>query len=126
LAAQLDDQVWYLMNSRWEAIARTHRQYILDHPGCIPDRDERVRWLSRLGFARPRLFAEIEFLRIRQATGLGQLAAKAAAPKPGKGGKGSADGQRPAEPRDDWWTNPANQPPPVEPAPTPPVQERHG
>jgi hypothetical protein len=126
IAEYIDDQVWYLMNSRWEAIARTHRQYILDHPGCIPDRDERVRWLSRLGYARPRLLAEVEFLRIRQATGLDQLAAQANAPKPGKGRKGSSDGQRTAEPRDDLWTNPANQPPPVDPAPTPPVQERHG
>jgi hypothetical protein len=54
------------MNSRWAAIARVQRQYILDHPGCIPERNERVRWLSRLGYARPRLLAEAEFLRIRQ------------------------------------------------------------
>jgi len=39
----------------------------LQNPGCIPNRDERVRWLSRLGYARPRLLAESEFLRIRRA-----------------------------------------------------------
>jgi hypothetical protein len=66
LAKRLSDDEWQLMNSRWAAIARVQRQYILDHPGCIPERNERVRWLSRLGYARPRLLAEAEFLRIRQ------------------------------------------------------------
>jgi hypothetical protein len=67
LAKRLSDEEWHLMKSRWAAIARVQRQYILDHPGCIPERNERVRWLSRLGYARPRLLAEAEFLRIRQA-----------------------------------------------------------
>ncbi len=67
LAERLCDDEWHLLNSRWEAIARVQRQYILQNPGCIPNRDERVRWLSRLGYARPRLLAESEFLRIRRA-----------------------------------------------------------
>jgi hypothetical protein len=67
LAKRLSDEEWQLMQSRWAAIARAQRQYILDHPGCIPERNERVRWLSRLGYARPRLLAEAEFLRIRCA-----------------------------------------------------------
>jgi len=114
MATHLTDEQWYLMQSRWEAIARTQRQYILDHPGCIPNRDERVRWLSRLGYARPRLLAEVEFLRIRQATGFSGLAAQAAALKPEKGGKRATDGQHTSGEREHWTTN-KNAMPPVTP-----------
>lgn len=97
LAEHLDDQQWYLINSRWEALARTQRQYILDHPGCIPDRDERVRWLSRLGFARPKLLAEVAFLRIRRATGFDHMAAQAATKTTNRGQNGSQKGNKKGE-----------------------------
>jgi hypothetical protein len=109
IAAELSDLQWYFLNSRWEAISYTQRQYILDHPGCIPNRDERVRWLSRLGYARPRLLAEIEFLRIRQATGLDQLAAQAAVPKknkqPQRGAGSTAHAPSSDVPPEHWTTN---------------------
>lgn len=64
--AQLDDGDWHRLLSRWECIRRCQRQYILDHPGCIPDRLERQRWLSRLYAARPHALAAAEYLRGRQ------------------------------------------------------------
>ncbi|PMP87616.1 MAG: hypothetical protein C0183_02015, partial [Roseiflexus castenholzii] len=51
---------------RWECIRAQQRRYILAHPGCIPDRWERQRWLSRLYAARPRVLAAAEYLRGRQ------------------------------------------------------------
>jgi hypothetical protein len=66
LAERLDDAEWRLLCDRWEAIALTQRRHILAHPGCIPDQSARVRWLSRLGFARPRLLAEVEQRRAAQ------------------------------------------------------------
>jgi hypothetical protein len=66
-ANQLSGTQWSLLCERWCAISAAQRQYILNHPGCIPDRDERVRWLSRLGYARPRLLAEAEQLRMQAA-----------------------------------------------------------
>lgn len=64
--AQLDDPNWRRLLDRWDRIRRHQRQYILDHPGCIPDRLERQRWLSRLYAARPRVLAAAEYLRGRQ------------------------------------------------------------
>ena len=77
---------WNYIVERWEAIRRYHRQYILDHPGCIaidetisdPDpevqatkraqqqRLDRQRWLSRLLVATPRILAAAEYARIRR------------------------------------------------------------
>jgi hypothetical protein len=54
----------------------------------------RVRWRSRLGLARPQLFADVEFLRIRHATGLAQLTAQATAPKAKKMAKRAAAGNQ--------------------------------
>ncbi len=56
---------WSLIMQRWPAIAQAQRRYILEHPGCIADRSERQRWLSRLAFARPRLLVEAEYRRLR-------------------------------------------------------------
>jgi hypothetical protein len=64
--ARLDDADWRRLLRRWECIRRCQRQYILDHPDCIPDRLERQRWLSRLYAARPRVLAAAEYLRGRQ------------------------------------------------------------
>jgi hypothetical protein len=61
--AQAANDEWRLVNQRWQAIAQVQRQHIIEHPGCISDRVERVLWLSRLGFARPRLLAETEYRR---------------------------------------------------------------
>lgn len=64
--ARLDDTDWRRLLHRWECIRHRQRQYILERPGCIPDRLERQRWLSRLYAARPRVLAAAEYLRGRQ------------------------------------------------------------
>jgi hypothetical protein len=65
--AAADDKHWALLLTRWDAIRAYQRQYILAHPGCIPETAERQRWLSRLRAARPRVLAMAEYARIRQA-----------------------------------------------------------
>jgi hypothetical protein len=67
LAEQFSDTEWEQILVRWDAIRRVQRQYILDYPGCIPDRLERQRWLSRLLVARPRILAMATYARIRTA-----------------------------------------------------------
>jgi DNA polymerase III delta prime subunit len=66
LAAATDEQ-WTQLLARWDAIRVYQRQYILDHPGCIPDTNTRQVWLSRLRAARPRVLAQAEYARIRRA-----------------------------------------------------------
>ncbi|MFO7167057.1 MAG: type IV secretory system conjugative DNA transfer family protein [Chloroflexota bacterium] len=65
--AALDQAEWEHVLARWNAIRGCQRQYILDHPGCVPDRFERQRWLSRLLAARPRLLAAAEYARARRS-----------------------------------------------------------
>lgn len=104
--AAMSDEQWYLLNSRWEAMARTQRAYILAHPGCIPDHEDRIRWLSRLGYARPRLLAEIEFLRICKVTGFDARVAAVAAERTEKDKKGKGrDKKPPTEYREHWSTS---------------------
>ncbi|MGQ9829440.1 MAG: type IV secretory system conjugative DNA transfer family protein [Roseiflexus sp.] len=63
--AHLSDADWQRLLRRWERIRHVQRQHILAHPGCIADRQERQRWLSRLYAARPRVLAAAEYLRGR-------------------------------------------------------------
>ena len=67
--ADLDADAWQQLNTRWDAIRDVQRGYILANPGCIPDRSARLRWLSRLAIARPRVLAAAEYARIRRITG---------------------------------------------------------
>ena len=67
--ADAPEAQWKGLNERWDAIRAYQRRYILDHPGCIADRLERQRWLSRLKAARPRILAAAEYARIRRAIG---------------------------------------------------------
>jgi hypothetical protein len=84
--AEYSDADWQYVLERWAAIRAYHRQYILNHPGCIaidqtitePDAEtqankrarqqrlERQRWLSRLLVATPRILAAAEYARIRR------------------------------------------------------------
>lgn len=64
--AASDDERWGLLITRWDEIRAYQRQYILAHPGCIPNTTERQRWLARLRAARPRILAMAEYARIRQ------------------------------------------------------------
>lgn len=65
--AHASDEQWEWLIARWDAVRVFQRQYILDHPGCIPDTPERQRWLSRLRAARRRVLAEAEYARVRHA-----------------------------------------------------------
>jgi hypothetical protein len=92
LAAELanqSDAAWARLLARWTAIRDYQRQYILDHPGCIPDRFERQQWLSRLAYATPHILAEAEYARIRRAI------APAGSDRGGEGdeGRGHSRGQ---------------------------------
>jgi hypothetical protein len=97
LATHLTEREWQLLQDRWNAIRLTQRAYIVAHPGCIPDRLERQRWLSRLLVARPRLLAEIDYHRQRPAitvavggrTGGAERASRDAG-RPGRGGGDAA------------------------------------
>jgi hypothetical protein len=64
--ARATDEQWDWLVQRWDAVRLHQRQYILDHPGCIPDTSERQRWLSRLRAARRRVLAQAEYARVRQ------------------------------------------------------------
>jgi len=64
--AALSETDWQRVLARWEAIRHCQRGYILRHPGCIPDRLERQRWLSRLLVAQPRLLVAAEYARARE------------------------------------------------------------
>jgi hypothetical protein len=62
--AELPRHAWERLLMRWDAIRLTQRSYILAHPGCIPQRNERQRWLTRLLVARPRVLALAEHARL--------------------------------------------------------------
>jgi hypothetical protein len=64
--AVFPEKEWQELLARWDAIRDAQRAYILAHPGCIPDRLERQRWLSRLLAARPLILAAAEYARIRR------------------------------------------------------------
>jgi hypothetical protein len=65
--ARLGDEAWAELTGRWDAIRQAQRAHILAHPGCIRDRLERQRWLSRLTAATPRIFAAAAYQRQRWA-----------------------------------------------------------
>lgn len=65
--ARLSDDAWQELLVRWDAIRQAQRRAILAHPGCIPDRLERQRWLSRLTAATPRILAAAGYQRQRWA-----------------------------------------------------------
>lgn len=68
---RLDEEAWGRVLARWNAIRSFQRGYIIKHPGCIPDRLERQRWLSRLWIACPRVLAAADYARSSGASGPG-------------------------------------------------------
>lgn len=76
--ALLPDDEWDELLARWDVIRQHQRRYIIKHPGCIADRLERQRWLSRLGFATPRVLAAAGYQRQRWAITPGEEAADVA------------------------------------------------
>jgi hypothetical protein len=65
--ARADAATWAHIQARWAAVRDTHRQLILAHPGVIPDRMARQRWLSRLQAAQPRVLVAASYQRQRWA-----------------------------------------------------------
>lgn len=82
--SQAPEWEWRMVRDRWETIRAYQRQYILDHPQCIPNRIERQRWLSRLWIATPRIFAAVAYQRQRWLVAPGEKPA----PVKDKGKKG--------------------------------------
>jgi hypothetical protein len=60
---QLPDAEWDILLSRSALLRASHRQYILDNPGCISDQIARQTWLTRLVASRGGLIEEAIFLR---------------------------------------------------------------
>lgn len=78
--ARLPEGEWQAILARWDTIRAAQRRHILANPGCIPDRMERQRWLSRLGYQTARILADADYQRQRWA--LDPAAAAEAAPAP--------------------------------------------
>lgn len=102
LAQTLSEREWQKMLERWDAISEVQRNYIIENPGCIPERMERQRWKSRLLVARPRIIALIDYHRQRPAVAATETAAA-------KGGKSARNNQGAApsvetEERKHWST----------------------
>lgn len=123
LAVQLSEQDWVLLLARWDAIRLYQRAYILEHPGCIPDRFERQMWLSRLFAARPRLLAEVEYHRARPAI-TAVAPGKQTGGKPMRGTPNVVGGQD--ESGDENWSTAGKPREPMVPPPPPilPPQDR--
>ena len=49
----------------WEQVRQAHLRHLADHPACIPDRRERIRWRSRLRYGMPYALAEAIYRRAR-------------------------------------------------------------
>ncbi|NTU85310.1 MAG: hypothetical protein HGA45_39140, partial [Chloroflexales bacterium] len=65
--AGLSEPAWEALLSRWRQIRTAQRAYLIAHPGCVHDRLERQRWLSRLRWAWPRVLAAAAYQRQRWA-----------------------------------------------------------
>jgi hypothetical protein len=63
--AQLPDDEWAYLHERWAMLAAAQRAHMLRHPACVPDGQERQRWLSRLRYAQPRALAAAHYQRAR-------------------------------------------------------------
>ncbi|NTV61914.1 MAG: ATP-binding protein [Oscillochloris sp.] len=63
--ALMPDELFAALLDCWEELRRTHLAYINAHPDCIPDKQERIRWRSRLRYALPYVLAEAIYRRSR-------------------------------------------------------------
>lgn len=89
--AQRSDAEWQRLLDRWAAVRDHQLQHILDHPGCIPDRLERQRWIARLSAATPVILAEAEYARIRRE--IAPESGPATSRGQGRGRPATSDGQ---------------------------------
>lgn len=65
--ALMPDEMFPVLLERWAAIQGAHLAHITAHPGCIPDKLERIRWRSRLRYGLPYVLAEALYRRARPA-----------------------------------------------------------
>ncbi len=62
--ARMPEGLYQALLARWEVIRAYHRAYILAHPDCIPDGQQRLRWVAgRLKVGTPLVFAAASYLR---------------------------------------------------------------
>ncbi len=62
--ALMPEGLYQSILARWEVIRAFHRTYILEHPDCIPNGQERLRWVAgRLKVGTPLVFAAAQYLR---------------------------------------------------------------
>ncbi|HEY1016940.1 MAG TPA: hypothetical protein VGE07_29775, partial [Herpetosiphonaceae bacterium] len=65
-AARMPEALWVELTDRNRAHRAAQRAFILEYPGCIPERLERQTWLSRLAHTRPVFEAAAEYARARR------------------------------------------------------------
>ena len=88
---------------RWQQISAAQRAHLLAHPGCIPDRLERQRWLSRLWAALPRVLVAAAYQRQRWMVTPGEAPARVSPPRRmGKGQSGGSGPQPAKDPTQTW------------------------
>ncbi len=62
--ARMPEGLYQAVLARWEVIRAYHRAYILEHPDCITDGQDRLRWVAgRLKIGTPLVFAAANYLR---------------------------------------------------------------
>jgi hypothetical protein len=81
----LPEEQWTYLLARWDTIRHVQREYIDQHPACIPEALSRQRWLARLGYQTPRLLIDAEYGRIRRAIDPEQRTPDARAARRGPG-----------------------------------------
>jgi len=89
--AMRDPQAYAAYCARTKAHRVAQRQFILDHPGCIPDKEKRIRTLSALRIGVPRIETKaLQWALLMQARAAAEArAAREAEEKANKkGGKG--------------------------------------
>lgn len=84
LLMQGPDDQWAAFKARLEAHRSYQRAEILRRPGLIPNQADRIKWLSRLRFARPDWVVQVDLERLMVAFPRDE---DAPAPKRGGGGR---------------------------------------
>lgn len=101
--AALPIEEWDYLMDRWRAICTTQRAHLLAHPGCIPDRLERQRWLSRLWAALPRVLVAAAYQRQRWMVTPDEPPARVAPPRRIGRGHAPQGASRPAKDPSETW-----------------------
>lgn len=101
--AALPTNEWEYLVSRWREVAAAQRAHLLTHPGCIPDRLERQRWLSRLWAALPRVLVAAVYQRQRWMVTPGEPPVRVSPPRRvGRGQAPQVSGRSTKDPSETW------------------------